>query len=87
MSSSPYIFGRIPKLPPKYALIVMPFFMSGLMSGIICMVNLLRAMGWTTQVLRAWPTTWLLAWAVAFPTVMLVIPLVKRITVRLVRLP
>lgn len=87
MSSSPYIFGRIPKLPPKYALIVMPFFMSGLMSGIICMVNLVRAMGWTTQVLRAWTGTWLLAWAVAFPTVLLVIPLVKRITTKLVRLP
>lgn len=87
MSSSPYIFGRIPKLPPKYALIVMPFFMSGLMSGIICMVNLVRAMGWTTQVLRAWPGTWLLAWAVAFPTVLLVIPLVKCITTKLVRLP
>ena len=87
MSSSPYIVGRIPKLPPKYALIVMPFFMSGLMSGIICMVNLVRAMGWTMQVLRAWPSTWLLAWAVAFPTVLLVIPLVKRITTKLVRLP
>lgn len=85
--SSPYILGRIPKLPPKYALVVMPFFMSGMMSGIICMVNLLRAMGWSVQALHAWPTTWLLAWAVAFPTVMLVMPLVKNLTTGLVRLP
>lgn len=79
---SPYIVGRIPKLPPKYALIVMPL----LMSGIICMVNLVRALGWSRAALAAWPGTWLLAWAVAFPTVLLVIPVVKRITGRLVRL-
>jgi hypothetical protein len=85
-SSSPYIVGRIPKLPPKFALVVMPLLMSGLMSGIICMVNLLRAMGWSVQVLHAWPSTWLLAWCVAFPTVMLVMPLVKKITTKLVRL-
>ncbi|MDH0370518.1 DUF2798 domain-containing protein [Comamonas aquatica] len=83
---SPYIVGRIPKLPPKYALIVMPLLMSGMMSGIICMVNLVRALGWSRAALAAWPGTWLLAWAVAFPTVLLVIPVVKRITGKLVRL-
>lgn len=85
--ASPFIFGRVPKLPPKYALVVMPLLMSGLMSGIICMVNLLRAMGWSWQVLQVWPGTWLLAWAVAFPSVMVVMPLVKRLTLKLVRLP
>ncbi|MGE4329930.1 DUF2798 domain-containing protein [Diaphorobacter sp.] len=85
-SASPYIIGRIPKLPPKYALIVMPLLMSGMMSGIICLVNLVRALGLSRAALEAWPSTWLLAWAVAFPTVMLVMPLVKRITLRLVRL-
>lgn len=58
---SPYIVGRIPKLPPKYALIVMPLLMSGMMSGIICMVNLVRALGWSRAALAAWPGTWLLA--------------------------
>ena len=67
-------------------LIVMPLLMSGMMSGIICMVNLVRALGWSRAALAAWPGTWLLAWAVAFPTVLLVIPVVKRITGRLVRL-
>ena len=84
---SPYIVCRIPKLPPKFAVVVMPLLMSGLMSGIICMVNLLRAMGWSVNVWRAWPGSWLLAWAVAFPTVMVVMPLVKKLTVKLVRLP
>lgn len=84
--ASTYIVGRIPKLPPKYALIVAPLLMSGMMSGIICMVNLWRATGWSMQTLKAWPGAWIIAWAVAFPTVMLVMPLVKKITGKLVRL-
>ena len=87
MQSSAYIFGRVPKLPPRYALVVMPLLMSGLMSGIICMVNLVRAMGWSVQALQAWPGTWLVAWAVAFPTVLVVIPIVKKLTAYVVRMP
>lgn len=85
--AAPYIVGRIPKLPPQYAMVVMPLLMSGLMSGIICMVNLVRAMGWSMQALHAWPATWLVAWAVAFPTVLVVIPVVKKLTGKLVRMP
>lgn len=84
---SPYIVGRIPKLPPKYALVVMPLCMSGLMSGVISFVNTARALGWVQDLLAIWLGNWMLSWAVAFPTVMLVMPLVKRITQRLVRLP
>ena len=87
MQSSAYIFGRVPKLPPRYALVVMPLLMSGLMSGIICMVNLVRAMGWSVQALQAWPGTWMVAWAVAFPTVLVVIPIVKKLTAYVVRMP
>ena len=73
------------KLPPKWGLIVMPLLMSGMMSGIICMVNLLRVFGWHMDVLQEWPSTWLMAWAVAFPSVLLVMPVAKRITAKLVR--
>lgn len=73
------------KLPPKWGLIVMPLLMSGMMSGIICMVNLLRVFGWRMDVLQEWPSTWLMAWAVAFPSVLLVMPVAKRITAKLVR--
>lgn len=84
---SMYIVGRVPKLPPKYALVLAPLMMSGLMSGIVCAVNLLRAMGWSWEAVAAWPLTWLMAWAVAFPAVLLVMPMVKRITGALVRQP
>ena len=73
------------KLAPKWGLIVMPLLMSGMMSAIICMVNLLRVFGWDAAVLQEWPSTWLMAWAVAFPSVLLVMPIAKRMTGKLVR--
>lgn len=82
-----YIIGRIPKLPPKYAMLVMPLCMSGLMSGVISFVNTLRALGWVPGLPSIWLGNWMLSWLIAFPTVLLVMPLVKRITQRLVRLP
>jgi len=85
-TSSSYIVGRVPKLPPKYALIVMPLLMSCFMSAIISMVNLVRTLGWSSEVLTLWPSTWLLSWAIAFPTVLGVIPVVKFLTSKFVRL-
>lgn len=41
----PVIIANIPKLPAKWAGIIMPLLLSGLMSGIISMVNMLRALG------------------------------------------
>ena len=73
------------KLAPKWGLIVMPLLMSGMMSAIICMVNLLRVLGWSHEAWAAWPSTWLMAWAVAFPAVLVVMPIAKRITGKLVR--
>jgi len=42
----PVIFGNIPKLPAKWALIIIPFILSCLMSGIISFINMLRTLGW-----------------------------------------
>ena len=83
---SPYIVGRIPKLPPKYVMVVMPLLMSGMMSCVISFVNTARALGWVPGLASIWFVNWMLSWAIAFPTVMLVMPLVKRITQRLVRM-
>ena len=84
---SPYIVGRIPKLPPKYVMLVMPLIMSGMMSCVISFVNTARALGWVQGLASIWFVNWMLSWAIAFPTVMLVMPLVKRITGAVVRAP
>lgn len=84
--SSAYIVGRIPKLPPQYALIVMPLMLSVFMSGMVSFVATLKNVGWQPGLTGAWLGAWVLSWCVAFPVLLLVMPVVKRITARLVRL-
>ena len=45
----PMIIGNIPKLPAKYAMFILPFFISFFMSGIISMINLWRNLGWVDK--------------------------------------
>lgn len=84
-SSSPYIFARIPKLPPKYGLLVMPLLMSGCMSCLVSLTATLRSVGWSSQLFSAWMGNWLMGWLVAFPVLFVVMPLAKKITTKLVR--
>ena len=83
----PVIFGNTPKLPAKWALIIIPFILSCLMSGIISMVNMLRALGWVEGLITLWFQNWMISWAIAFPVVLVVLPLVRRFTAMLVDMP
>lgn len=78
------IFGHIPKLPPRAALWVMPLFLSCLMSGIVSLVNMFKNIGWVENFIHMWVSAWMLSWAVAFPVVLLVLPVVRRLTALLV---
>ena len=67
----PMIIGNIPKLPAKWATIVMPFILSGLMSGIISFINMLRNLGWIDGFMNLWFHNWMISWAFAFPIVLI----------------
>lgn len=67
------------RLPPRYAAFVMPFVLSILMSLIVSGVSTLKSLGIGTAFLSTWPIAWFLSWLVAFPTLLLVLPLVRRI--------
>lgn len=83
---SAMMIGRIPKLPAKYAGIIMPLLLSGLMSGTISMLNLWKNIGWFDDFFSQWLGIWLFSWLVAFPTVMIFLPLVRRFTALVVDL-
>lgn len=85
--SNAFIMGNIPKLPAKYAAIVMPFFLSGLMSGVVSIINMIKNMGWIDGFFHIWFSSWMLSWLIAFPGVLIVLPLVKKLTAMLVDLP
>ncbi|MHA3893147.1 DUF2798 domain-containing protein [Acinetobacter sp. GXMZU3951] len=81
------IIGNIPKLPAKFVGWVMPFFLSCLMSGIISFINMLRNLGWSDTFLSLWFSTWMMSWAIAYPVVLLMLPLVRRLTGVFVEMP
>lgn len=67
------------RLPPRYAAFVMPLVLSILMSLIVSGVSTLKSLGLGAAFLSTWPVAWFLSWLVAFPTLLLVLPLVRRI--------
>ncbi|KQO26127.1 hypothetical protein ASF16_20260 [Acidovorax sp. Leaf78] len=72
------------KLPARSATWVMPLLLSLLMTFIVSLISTLRVAGFTLDVLRLWMSSWALSWLVAFPTLLLVLPLVRRATAAIV---
>jgi Protein of unknown function (DUF2798) len=71
--------------PARYSTILFGLILSGLMSCVVSGLSTLRALGWVDHFLGFWLTNWLISWAVAFPTVLVVAPLARRIVARLVQ--
>jgi len=75
------------KLPARYAGVVMPFLLSVMMTFIVSAISTLRVLGFGLDFLKAWPGNWALSWVIAFPTLLLVLPLVRRLTAAMVEAP
>ncbi|MDI1264297.1 MAG: DUF2798 domain-containing protein [bacterium] len=77
----------IRKLPARYAPVVMPFILSILMTFVVSMISTLRSLGPTPAFFATWPGAWAISWVVAFPTLLAVLPLVRRIVALVVEAP
>ena len=75
------------RLPARYAGVVMPFFLSVLMTFVVSGISTVKALGLTAEFLQTWPTSWALSWIVAFPTLILVLPVVRRLVALVVAPP
>lgn len=82
--STPRSILGFPKLPARYAGIVMPLLLSILMTCIVSMISTLRGIGPVPHFFSIWLQAWGISWAVAFPTLLLVLPLVRKATAALV---
>lgn len=71
------------KLPAKALKFAFPFVLSLMMSGVISLVNVVRIVGFHEGVL----SRWLLAWAIAFPTVFVVMPIARKVVGLFVEMP
>jgi hypothetical protein len=75
------------KLPARFNAIAFPFVLSIFMSCMVSFVSTLRTVGFSNFVVSNWLSSWGLSWMVAFPAVLLVLPLVKKIVAAFVEKP
>ncbi|ATQ41587.1 DUF2798 domain-containing protein [Caulobacter mirabilis] len=70
---------RFRRLPARWAGFVMPLVLSVLMTFVVSAVATLRSRGLGSDFPSIWMSAWGLSWIVAFPTLLAVLPLVRRI--------
>ncbi|RUV38534.1 DUF2798 domain-containing protein [Mesorhizobium sp. M7A.F.Ca.MR.148.00.0.0] len=67
------------KLPARYAAVLSPLVLLLLMTFIVSFISTLKSLGFHPELPSIWLTAWGLSWLVAFPTLLLVLPIVRRI--------
>jgi hypothetical protein len=75
------------RLPARYGTVVLPFLLSIVMTFVVSAIATLRALGPSPDFLATWPVAWGLSWLVAFPTLLLILPLVRRLMALIVAPP
>lgn len=75
------------RLPASCAMPLTGFILSGIMTVIISGISTIMALGISWMALGAWPIAWIGSWIIAFPTVLVVLPLVRRLVARIVAAP
>ncbi|HCR3445210.1 TPA: DUF2798 domain-containing protein [Morganella morganii] len=79
-----YILG-FPKLPQRAFIFLVPFFLSLVMSGIVSFISTVKALGFSWLLVSPWLSSWGISWAIAFPTVLFVLPFARKLSLLLVR--
>ena len=78
-------FFGVPKLPARYASLVLPLFLTCVMTCVVSGISTLRVAGIGPGVLGTWLVSWGMSWTVAYPTMLLVLPVVKKMVAALVQ--
>jgi hypothetical protein len=68
------------KLPARYADLILPLFLSLIMTCVVSLISTLRSVGLVEDFLRLWLGAWGLSWLVAFPLLLVMLPLAKAVT-------
>ena len=67
----------------RFSSVLFGLTLSGLMSCIVSGTSTLRASGLPPGFVGQWMGSWITAWAVAFPAVLIVAPVTRRLVARL----
>jgi hypothetical protein len=72
-------------ISPKFAPVVFGFVLSALMSLIVSGIATARTAGFVNDLPSLWLGAWLMSWLVAFPVVLIVAPMARRVVQSLVK--
>jgi len=75
------------RLPQRYAPFLMPLVLSVFMSAIVSAVATAASVGVGPDFVINWPGAWGASWIVAFPSLLLLLPVVRRIVAWMVVQP
>jgi hypothetical protein len=75
------------KLPARFNAIALPLVLTFLMTNVVSGASTWRAVGLVPQFMHLWMSAWILSWVIAFPVVLFVLPLSRRIVAALVEPP
>jgi hypothetical protein len=78
---------HLPKIHPKHLAWLMPLFLSGIMSGAISCFNMIINKGLVDGFFSLWLHAWSLSWLMAFPLILVVLPLVRKFLMQFVEMP
>ncbi|MGB3406631.1 MAG: DUF2798 domain-containing protein [Jannaschia sp.] len=70
-------------VPARFAPALFGFILSGLMSCLVSGFATVRAAGFVEGVFGLWMGAWIGSWIIAFPTVLVVAPVTRRLVKRL----
>lgn len=77
---------QLTRLPARYAGFIMPFILSIIMTMVVSAVATWRNLGMGADFPTHWLPAWAMSWMIAFPTLLLALPLTRRL-VRLLVCP
>jgi hypothetical protein len=66
-------------IPARYAPVLFPLVMTFFMAGVVSLLLTLVNLGMPPRFMSLWLVNWALAWMFAFPAAMLAIPVARRI--------
>lgn len=72
------------KLPARFEPLLFSLLLSGLMSLLVSAVATWHGLGWRSDFADVWIASWLSSWLVAFPAVLVVAPVVRKLAARCV---
>jgi hypothetical protein len=78
---------KIKKLPAHYAAIALPFAISIFMSCIVSSIATWRGIGFVDHFFVTWMSSWAISWIVAFPVLLVILPIARRIVFTFVEEP